>query len=162
MGLRPLSRIEAMSDQQKKAPSPSDEQLDVIPMNKTSPGLVIGIVAGVLIVGGTLTFALRGKGKSAAQPRVETSVAAPETNDKEEAKKRLEHIAMTKRAMEAAEVKKKEQEAEEAAKKAAEEEEAAKPTPAGPQGPAPVTGAAAKKTASDLDSMSDDILSGLQ
>jgi len=136
----------------------------VIPVNKTPIGLIVGVLVAVLLVGGALYWSMNGsKSKSA---RAGTApVASQQGLSKAELEKQREHVAMTQRALakaeEAAEAKK----AEEEAKKAEEEEkktaEAAKGKP-GAGGPAPVSGAAAKKTSGDLDNVLDSTLSGLQ
>lgn len=150
-----------MADDPKHAPATAEEGLDALPMNKTPVGLIVGIVVGVLLIGGTLAFTMGGgKGKSAA-----ASAAAPPVESaltKEQLKEQREFLQMTERAMARAEEAKQAKAAEDEAKKA-EAEAAEKPADkAAPSGPAPVQGAAAKKAASDLDSLGDDIVTGLK
>jgi len=153
-----------MADQSKNAPAPADDGLDVIPVNKTPVGLIIGVLVAVLLVGGTLYWSM--KGTKSKPAHAGTAPAASEQGlSKAELEKQREHVAMTQRALAKAEQAAEAKKAEEEAKKAEEEEnkqaEAAKAKP-GAGGPAPVSGVAAKKASGDLDNVLDSTLSGLE
>jgi hypothetical protein len=150
-----------MADDPKKAPVSADDGLDVIPVNKTPVGLIVGVVLGVLVVGGTIAWSMGGGRGKAAHEGAPPAVAS-EGLSKEELKQRREHIEMTQRALAKAEEAAKAKQAEEDAKKAKKEEEEATQPAKGSGGPAPVSGAAAKKTSGDLDNVLDSTLSGLE
>ena len=147
-------------DPKKKAAEPADDGLDVIPVNKAPVGLIIGVVIGVLVVGGTIAWSMAGgKGKSSHET---AAAASGETLSKAELQQRREHMEMTQRALAKAEEAAKAKKAEEDAKKAEEDEKQQAEATKGSSGPAPVTGAAAKKTSGDLDNVLDSTLSGLE
>ena len=146
------------------APAPADDGFDGIPMQKAKPGLIIAIAAGVLLVGGVIGYTVFG-GKKASSKDVEdlkARVAASAEGAGMTAKEQREHLITTRKALEKFEAEEAElKRAEEAKKAQAEEEkkkaEAAKAAAAA--GPAPVSGAAAKKAGSSLDSIGADYAS---
>lgn len=147
-----------MATDENKAAAADD--LDAIPIQKTSP--IVYVVAGVavLLVGGLAIYGLAGSGKGKQQQardiaaQVDSAAAQkPPMSEKE----LREFQAMNARAMANLDEKKKQEEAAAAAKKEAEAAEAeAAPKPgagAAPKGPSP--------KAADLDKIGDDILKGL-
>lgn len=121
----------------KQSPQAADASLDAIPMKKSNPLVVFGIIGAVVLVGGAITLkSLGGKPKKAAA--VAASTDDPLAGMSMEERKR--HIEITRKSLDAVAAKQAE---EEAKKKAAEEakkaEEAAK-APAGGGGPAPAAG----------------------
>jgi len=114
----------------------ADASLDAIPMKKSNPLVLAGIIGGVVLLGGVIAWRSMGD-----KPKKATAVAAstddPMAGMSPEERKR--HIEITRKSLEAVAVKQAE---EDAKKKAAEEakkaEEAAKPSGGG--GPAPAAG----------------------
>ncbi len=118
------------------SPKVADASLDAIPMKKSNPMVLFGIIGAVLLVGGVIVFKSMGdKPKKAAAAVASTD--DPLAGMSMEERKR--HIEITRKSLETVAVKQAE---EDAKKKAAEEakqaEEAAKPSGGG--GPAPAAG----------------------
>jgi hypothetical protein len=121
----------------KQSPQAADASLDAIPMKKSNPLVVFGIIGAVVLVGGAITIkSLSDKPKKAAAVAVSTD--DPLAGMSLEERKR--HIEITRKSLDAVAAKQAE---EEAKKKAADEakqaEEAAK-APTGGGGPAPAAG----------------------
>ena len=143
------------------APAPVDDGFEGIPMQKTKPGMIIAIVAGVLVVGGVIGYSLFGGKKTSSKDveQLKAQVAASSQGPQLTAKEQQEHLATTRKALEKFEAAEAERKKEEAAKKAQEEEEKKKAEAAkaaAAAGPAPVSGTAAKKAGSALDSIGSD------
>ncbi|MBK7583954.1 MAG: hypothetical protein IPI67_27630 [Myxococcales bacterium] len=117
-------------------PKVDQAPLDVIPMKKSNPMLMVGIIGGVLLVGGAVAFSsMKSKPKKDANAVAASAEADPFAGMSAEDRKR--HIEITRKSLASVAA----QEAEEAAKKKAAEaakaaEEAAKPS----GGPAPAAG----------------------
>ena len=155
------------------SPNPSskaaDASLDAIPMKKSNPLVLFGIIGAVLLVGGVIAVKSMG-GKPKASAAAVSSVEDPLAGMTPEERKR--HIEITRKSLEAVAAKQAE---EDTKKKAAEEakkaEEAAKPAAGGGADPAPVAAkapsddppkkkapsGAEKKKMDDLDKLGSDI-----
>ena len=120
------------------SPNPSskaaDASLDAIPMKKSNPLVLFGIIGAVLLVGGVIAVKSMG-GKPKASAAAVSSVEDPLAGMTPEERKR--HIEITRKSLEAVAAKQAE---EDTKKKAAEEakkaEEAAKPAAGGGVAPA--------------------------
>ena len=150
--------------QARPAPRPAADELDAIPMQKTKPGLIIAIVVGALVVIGVTAWSMSGKKKTSAKDIQQMNAQGAQSGDTLSVKDQQRFQAMAGRAeAEAAEAEKKEKAAA-AAKAQADEEEKKKAEAAkagGAAGPAPVSGTAAKKASSGLDSIGADYASKL-
>ena len=159
------------------SPNPSskaaDASVDTIPMKKSNPLVLFGIIGAVVLVGGVVAIkSMGGKPKQAAA--VVSSVDDPFAGMSAEDRKR--HIEITRKSLQAVASKQAEEDAKkQAAEAATKAAEAAKPTggggpaPAGGGGdPAPVAKAdeppkpkapsgAEKKKMDDLDKLGSDI-----
>lgn len=117
-------------------PKVDQAPLDVIPMKKSNPMLMVGIIGGVLLVGGAVAFSsMKSKPKKDANAVAASAEADPFAGMSAEDRKR--HIEITRKSLASVAA----QEAEEAAKKKAAEaakaaEEGAKPS----GGPGPAAG----------------------
>lgn len=125
-----------MAAPQNPSSKAADASLDAIPMKKSNPIVLFGIIGAVLLVGGVIVF------KSIGDKPKKTAAVAASTDDPlagMSVEERKRHIEITRKSLEAVAAKQAE---EDAKKKAAEEakkaEEAAKPTGGG--GPAPAGG----------------------
>jgi hypothetical protein len=149
--------------QPRPARPPADD-LDAIPMQKTKPGLIIAIVAGVAVVIAVTAWSMSGKKKTSAKDIQQMQAQGAATGETLSVKdqQRFQAMAGVAEAKAAEEAKKEKAAAD--AKKAAEDEEKAKTEAAkagGAAGPAPVSGTAAKKASSGLDSIGADYASKL-
>jgi hypothetical protein len=143
------------------APAPADDGLDGIPMQKTNTGVIIAIVAGVLLVGGVIGYSVFGGKKTSSKDveELKAKVAASAEGPQLSAKEQQAHLLTTRKALEKFEAEEAERKKAEEAKKAEEEEKQKKAEAtkaAAAAGPAPVSGAAAKKAGSTLDSIGAD------
>ena len=120
------------------SPNPSSKaaeaSLDAIPMKKSNPLVLFGIIGAVLLVGGVIAFKSMG-GKPKVTAAAASSVEDPFAGMSPEERKR--HIEITRKSLEAVAARQAE---EDTKKKAAEEakkaEEAAKPAAGGGAAPA--------------------------
>lgn len=144
-----------MAATQNSSPKPADASVDAIPMKKSNPLLIAGIIGGVLLVGGAIALTSgRGKPKKDAAAAAASGEVDPMAGMSPEERKR--HIEITRKSLErVAEDEAKKKAAEEAQKAAAAEEQkpsggsapAGGAAPAGGGEPAPV---AAKAPSDDL------------
>ncbi len=148
------------------APAPADDGFDGIPMQKTNTVLIIAIAAGVLLIGSVIGYSMFGGKKTSSKDveQLKAQAAASAGDTQLSAKEQREHLITTRKALEKFEAEEAERKQAEDAKKAEAEEakkkaEAAKAAAAA--GPAPVSGAAAKKAGSSLDSIGADYASQL-
>jgi hypothetical protein len=127
-----------MAAPQNPSSKAADASLDAIPMKKSNPVVLFGIIGGVLLVGGAIAFKSMGdKPKKADAAALASGEADPFAGMSAEDRKR--HIEITRKSLATVAA---QQAEDDAKKKAAEEakkaEEAAKPSGGG--GPAPAAG----------------------
>lgn len=138
------------SKSQPKNTASASDDLDMIPMSKTSPLVYVGIVAGVVLIGGAIAYATIGRSEKPSgnvdEAVASARVAAMEAKQKEAAQR--EHLELAAKAFAVADEKTKaEAAAAAAASAAAAEAEASKgggavaggtpgapPRPKGPSG----------------------------
>lgn len=157
-----------------KRPSKAvDEPVDAIPLKKSNPLLIGGIIGGVVLIGALIAFT-GGKKKGPGTP--EAAAAAPVNTDTMTPEERKRHIEITRKGLEAWGEQQKAEEAKkkaaEAAKEEKEKEEKEKataavgggvaPAPAGDPPPKKTNTAAAKKQADSLEGMASDITGKLK
>jgi hypothetical protein len=110
--------------QPKNTANASDVDLDVIPMQKTSPLVYVGVVVGIMVIGGAIAFATLGRSKkpevSVDEAVASARIAAAEAKQKEAAQR--EHLELAAKAFAVAEEKEKVAAAASAAAAAANEE----------------------------------------
>lgn len=142
------------------------DDVDTIPMQKTSPLLWLGLGAGAVLVAGAVIWASSGHGSEAAIPAVKAR-AAQDPNALT-AKEQQEHLKLTQRALERVEAEKKVAPAEEEPGNArphesGSQETRAKPVAHAARAPAPAAPAKPPKKQLDaLDSIGSDITSALE
>ncbi|MBE7483520.1 MAG: hypothetical protein HS104_26515 [Polyangiaceae bacterium] len=141
-----------MAAPQNPSSKAADASLDAIPMKKSNPMVLFGIIGAVLLVGGVIVF------KSIGDKPKKTAAVAASTDDPlagMSVEERKRHIEITRKSLEVVAAKQAE---EDAKKKAAEEakkaEEEAKPSGGG--GPAPAAGGGGDPTPVAAKAPSDD------
>jgi hypothetical protein len=150
-----------------------DEPVDAIPLKKSNPLLIGGIIGAVVLVGAVVVLT---GGKKKGPATQEGAAAQPVNTDTMTPEERKRHIEITRKGLEAwGEQQKAEEEkkkAAEAAKEEKEKEEKEKAAAVAAGGPAPAGGgdpppkktntAAAKKQADSLEGMASDITGKLK
>jgi ABC-type transport system involved in cytochrome bd biosynthesis fused ATPase/permease subunit len=153
-----------MAHSNKRMPQ-GDEDLDAIPMKKTSSTTIFAIVGALALVGGVVVFTMRGgDGKAKAAAAAPEPAATAADTAKMTAEEYKKHLEITQKSIAGL----KEQEEEAAKKKAAEEEAKAKEAsaagvvrapgaaaPAGEEGAAPAPKKPSKKQMDDLQGLGD-------
>jgi hypothetical protein len=158
------ARGERAAARARRAPA-AEEPLDTIPMHKTGWGTIIGVLAVALVVGGVAAYSLMGgkkrSSKDVEQLKVQALQSARPEQDLSVTEQR-QHIAISRRAMKQVESEEQQKQAEQGAKQAAETESTEqKAAAAKPKTAVPATGAKAKKAASSLEAIGDDIATQL-